>query len=178
MAIRTFLVTLLVIAFIVYFIPSTKLEKSEDTKDIPLLIFEKPIMYTLNENSVNRVVIASNAVRYQNRDEMFNADITLKNQDKTQDFENERLNAFKIVKKDVIYTLTDNVKYRRDNFIKIDTDYLVYDDAKKIATNDRPFESTYNSHFYKGTDLYLDLNNNNIRSKNTHFEIDMTKEKK
>jgi len=67
MAIKSFIIALLVVASIVYFIPATSLNKNQDTKDIPLLIFDNPIMYTLNENSVNRVVIASNAVRYENR---------------------------------------------------------------------------------------------------------------
>ncbi|MCT7909145.1 LPS export ABC transporter periplasmic protein LptC [Arcobacter lacus] len=178
MAIKSFITTLLVVAFIVYFIPTTNINKNQDNKDIPLLIFEKPVMYTLNENSVNRVVIASNAVRYENRDEMFNADIILKNQDPSQDFNNERLNADKIVKRGGIYTLTDNVKYKRDDFIKINTNYLIYDDINKIAKNDKPFESVYNSHSYKGTNLYLDLNNSNIKSKNAHFEIDLNKTKK
>lgn len=178
MAIKSFIIALLVVASIVYFIPATSLNKNQDTKDIPLLIFDNPIMYTLNENSVNRVVIASNAVRYENRDEMFNADITLKNQDPTQDFNSERLNADKIVKRGGIYTLTDNVKYKRDDFIEINTNHLIYDDINKIAKNDKPFESVYNSHFYKGINLYLDLNNSNIKSKDAHFEIDLNKTKK
>lgn len=178
MAIKSFILTLLAIAAIVYFVPTSTLNKNEDSKDIPLLIFEKPVVYTLDENSVNRVVIASNAVRYENRDEMFDADITLKNQDPTQDFYSENLIANKIVKRGGIYTLTDNVKYKRDNFIQVNTDYLIYDDINKIAKNNKPFESTYNSYFYKGTNLYLDLNNSNIKSKDTHFEIDLTKTKK
>lgn len=178
MAIKYFIITLLVLAFIVYFIPISKQEKSGNNKDIPLVIFEQPIMYTLNENSINRVVIASNAVRYETRDEMFDADITLKNQDPKQEFKNEFLEADKIVKKDSIYTLTNNVDYKRDDFIEVKTNYLIYDDLNKIAKNSEPFESVYNSHFYKGTNLYLDLNNSNIKSQNTHFEIDMTKEKK
>lgn len=63
-------------------------------------------------------------------------------------------------------------------FIKINTNHLIYDDINKIAKNDKPFESVYNSHFYKGINLYLDLNNSNIKSKDAHFEIDLNKTKR
>ena len=33
-------------------------------------------------------------------------------------------------------------------------------------------------HIYDGTNLYLDVNNDNIKSKNVHFEIDLKKEDK
>ena len=47
---------------------------------------------------------------------------------------------------------------RQGKVIKINTNHLIYDDINKIAKNDKPFESVYNSHFYKGINLYLDLN--------------------
>ena len=46
-----------------------------------------------------------------------------------------------IVKKGDVYTLTNNVKYKRDNFIKVDTEHLIYDNINKIAQNNKPFKS-------------------------------------
>ena len=35
-------------------------------------------MYTMDEYSVKRVIYASSAIKYKDRDEMYNSDITLK----------------------------------------------------------------------------------------------------
>ena len=174
MGMKIFIFVLLVLALGTYFIPVQNIEKNVMGKDLPIVIFEKPIMYTLNEIGLNRVVVASHAVKYKNRDEMFNADIILKNQDLTKDFKSEKLQADLIVKKQDIYTLTKNVKYTRDDFVKLNTHELIYDDKKKIAQNSKPFDAIYNNHFFKGTNLYLDINNDYITAKNAHFEIDVT----
>ncbi|NCB13815.1 MAG: hypothetical protein EOM78_19625, partial [Erysipelotrichia bacterium] len=121
MDMRIFTSILLILALGAYFFPVENLKKNVLEKDLPQVVFEKPIMYTLNEENVNRMVIASHAVKYQNRDEMFNADIILKNNDKSKDFDNEKLKADTIVKKADIYTLTNNVEYKRDDFIKLNT---------------------------------------------------------
>ena len=175
MVIKNFIFVILIISVGFYFIPVENSVKKADDKDNPLVIFESPIMYTLNENSVNRVVIASHAVKYQNRDEMFNADIILKNEDLTKNFNNEKLKADLIVKKENIYILTNNVKYTRDNFIKLNTNELIYDDTKKIAKNSKPFNAIYNNHLLKGNSVFLDINNDFLTAKNTHFEIDVNK---
>ena len=178
MDMRIFTSILLLLALGAYFFPVENLKKNASEKDLPLVIFEKPIMYTLNEENVNRMVVASHAVKYENRDEMFNADIILKNIDKSKDFDNEKLKADLIVKKEDIYTLTNNVKYKRDDFIKLDTDELIYDDIKKTAQNSKPFKSVYNKHILNGNSVFLDINNDFITAKNTHFELDVTKNEK
>ena len=178
MAIKNFIFVILIISVGFYFIPVENSVKKTDDKDNPLVIFESAIMYTLNENSLNRVVIASHAVKYQNRDEMYDADITLKNQDSTKEFKNENLKADLIIKKGDIYNLTDNVKYIRDDFIKLNTNELIYDDKNKIAKNSKPFDAIYNNHSLIGTNLHLDINNDYIKANNTHFEIDVTQQEK
>jgi hypothetical protein len=178
MGMKNFIFILLFLAIGSYFIPVKNLEKNIMGKDLPIVVFEKPIMYTLDENSVSRVVVATHAVKYQNRDEMFNADIILKNKDLTKDFNNEKLKADLIVKKGDIYTLTTNVKYTRDNFIKLNTNELVYDDIKKIAKNTKAFDAIYNNHLLKGDSVFLDINNDFLTAKNTHFEIDVNKKLK
>jgi len=175
MGIKSFIFILLLIAVASYFIPVKNLEKNVMGKDLPLVVFEKPVMYTLDDKSVHRIIMAEHAVKYEKRDEMFDANITLKNQDSTKDYKNENLKADLIIKRADVYTLTNNVKYKRDDFIKLNTNELIYDDIKKIAKNSKPFESIYNTHLFKGTNLYLDINNDNITAKNTHFEIDLTK---
>ena len=99
MGMKIFIFVLLVLALGTYFIPVQNIEKNVMGKDLPIVIFEKPIMYTLNEIGLNRVVVASHAVKYKNRDEMFNADVVLKNTDATKEYNNEKLKADLIVKK-------------------------------------------------------------------------------
>lgn len=175
MGIKLFTFILLILSLGAYFIPVDNFKKNLVDKDIPLVIFEDALMYTIDENSINRTVFATHAIKYKNRDEMYNADVILKNMDSTKNFINEKLKADLIVKKGDNYTLTNNVKYTRDDFIKLNTNELFYDDIKKIAQNTKPFDAIYNNHFVKGDTVYLEINNDFIKAKNTHFEIDVTK---
>jgi len=178
MDMKTFTFILLILALGSYFIPVENLQKNVLGKDLPLVVFEDPVMYTLNENNVNRVVVATHAVKYENRDEMFNADVILKNNDLSKKFDNEKLKADLIVKKGDIYILTNNVKYKRHAFIKLDTNELIYDDIKKTAKNSKPFTGVYNQHHINGNSIFLDIKNDFITAKNTHFEIDISENEK
>lgn len=175
MAIKIFTFLLLVLSVGYYFVPVENIKKNELDKDIPLVIFESSFMYTINEESINRIVYSTHAIRYKNRDELYNTDIILKNTDKTKNFKIEKLKANLIVKNGNDYTLTDNVKYARDDFIKLNTNELFYNDITKIAKNTKPFDAVYNKHFLKGDTVYLDINNDFVKANNTHFEIDVIK---
>ena len=178
MAIKIFTFLILVISLGSYFIPIKSIKKNSVDKAIPLVIFESPFMYTIDENTINRTVKASHAIKYENRDEMYDADILLKNLDKTQEFKIEKLKADLIVKKADTYTLTNNVKYTRDDFIKLDTEELFYNDINKIVTNNKPYNATYYNHAFNGENVYLDIKKDFITSKNTHFEIKIDKKEK
>lgn len=132
-------------------------------------------MYSLNDSMVTKKIIAKQALRYETRDEMYFGDITVNNQDIRKEFKSENIKADFIVKKGAIYNLKDNVEYKRDNFIKIDTQEMIYDDLNKIAKNSSPFKAEYYKHKYNGEKLYLETEKNIINSKNTHFEIDIEK---
>ena len=155
MPIKIFTFLLLVLSVGYYFVPVENIKKNELDKDIPLVIFESSFMYTINEESINRIVYSTHAIRYKNRDELYNADIILKNTDKTKNFKIEKLKANLIVKNGNDYTLTDNVKYVRDDFMKLNTNELFYNDITKIAKNTKPFDAVYNKHFLKGDSVYL-----------------------
>lgn len=175
MGINVFLSSLLLVAAGTYFIPVKNLSKSDEDKDIPLVVFDKPQMYTLTENSLNRVVEASHVIRYKNRDEMLNANIALKNKDENKNFDTEILKAKRLIKKDDIFTLKNEVVYQRDDFISIRTDELYYNLKTKVAYNNLPYEGKYYNHILKGDKLYLDVAKNSMKSNNVHFEIDMKK---
>lgn len=177
MGINVFLSSLLAISVGVYFIPVENVVKITDNKDIPLVVFEEPLMYTLDESSVSRVVQSSHAVRYENRDEMINANVILKNKDPKKKFDAENLKAEIIIKKGDIFTLKKGVEYKRDDFIDLTTDELFYNLDTKVAYNEVPYEGNYFDHYIKGKKLYLDANKNSMKSKDVHFEIDMKNKK-
>ena len=175
MVIKYFAFTLLILSIGAYFVPVENTKKNIIDSNAPVVIFETPVMYTIDEDGVKRVIYANSAIKYKDRDEMYDADITLKNLDAKQNFKSENLKADLIVKKESKYILTNNVKYSRDNFIKVNTNELFYDDVKKIADNTKPFDAIYNNHYLRGDTFYIDINNDFAKAKNTHFEIDVTK---
>lgn len=178
MALKIFVTISLFLSIVFYFLPVEKIKKDLKKEDIALFIFEEPVMYSLNENMVTKKIVAKQAVRYETRDEMYFGDITVNNQDSKKDFKSENIKADFIVKKGAIYNLKENVKYKRDDFIKIDTKEMIYDDLNKIAKNSSPFRAEYYAHRYNGENLYLETEKNIINSKNTHFEIDIEKKVK
>ena len=177
MALKIFIFLMLVFSTIFYFIPVESLHTSLKKEEAPQLMFENSTMYTLNDIGVTRVVEAANVLKYKNRDEMYLANITLRNQDKTKDFLIEKIKADKMEKIGNTYNFIDNVEYIRDNFAKVNTDFLKYDEIKKIATNSHPFKAIYKTHNYDGINLYLDATNDFIKTKNTHFKIDLNDKK-
>lgn len=177
MDIKLFNYSLLILAVGAYFIPVENVIKNDDSKDIPLVIFEKPIMHTLTEQNVSRTVIASHAVRYKTRDEMFDANVFLRNNLKEKDFKVETLEAQVIIKKGDDLTLRRDVKYKRDDFINLNTNELDYNLTTRLAQNSVAYDGNYYNNYIKGTNLYLDGLNSNIKSNNVHFEIEVKNKK-
>ncbi len=177
MDIRFFAYILLVLSVIGYFIPVENKKNANDSADIPLVVFDEPLMHTLNENNISKIIDASHAVRYKDRDEMYDATITLKNSNPKEDFISEELKAEVIIKKTDDITLRKNVFYKRDDFVDLMTDELFYNIKTKIAHNDKPYEGNYYKNYIKGTKLYLDGINDYMTSNNVHFEVDMKNKK-
>ncbi|MFV7790142.1 LPS export ABC transporter periplasmic protein LptC [Aliarcobacter lanthieri] len=175
MGLKIFVGIIFVISIFFYFTPIKETKKDVKNEDIALFIFEKPNMYSFDKNGLTRIIIAEQAIRYENRDEMYFGDITINNSNKERDFKSESIKANFIVKKGAIYTLKEDVEYLRDDFIKINTQHLIYDDLNKIAKNSKPFKAEYYTHRYNGENLYFNIDKDIINSKNTHFEIDMNK---
>lgn len=177
MDIKLFNYSLLLLAIGAYFIPVENKVKNDDIKDIPLVVFEKPLMYTLDDKSLSRVVEGSHAIRYRTRDEMYDTTILLKNNLEKKDFKVETLEAQVIIKKGDNLTLQKDVKYNRDDFINLNTDAIDYNIKTKLATNSVPYNGYYYNNTIKGTNLYLDGTKNYMKSNNVHFEIEVKNKK-
>ena len=173
MDIKLFNYSLLLLAIGTYFIPVENRVKNDDIKDIPLVVFEKPLMYTITDKNVSRIVEGSHAVKYKTRDEMYDANIVLRNNLEKKDYNIETLEAQVIIKKGDNLTLRKDVKYNRDNFINLSTDALDYNIKTKVAMNDISYDGYYYNNRINGNSLYLDGMKNNIKSKDVHFEIEV-----
>jgi hypothetical protein len=177
MDIKLFNYSLLLLAIGAYFIPVENIKKDSDIKDIPLVIFEKPLMYTLDDENLSRIVDSSHAIRYKTRDEMYDANILLKNNLEEKDYKIETLEAQVIIKKGDDLSLRKDVKYNRDNFINLNTDALDYNLKTRLAKNSVAYDGYYYKNSIKGTNLYLDGIQNHMKSKNVHFEIEVKNKK-
>lgn len=175
MDLRASLIIFIAISLIVYFIPVDKVETQKKEIEVPQFIFNNATMYSLDENGLNRYITASQALNFKTKDIMYDANITLYNQDRTKNFYKESLRSKNMLKVQDIYTFTDNVEYKRDNFMQVNTDKLIYDDKNKILQNNTNFNARYYTHKYSGDTLFLDINSSSISSKNTNFKIDMKK---
>lgn len=177
MDIKFFTYILLFLAMGAYFIPVDNIQKDDDSKDIPLVIFEKPLMHTLNEQNVSRTVSANTVVRYETRDEMYDANIFLRNNLENKDYKIETLEAQIIIKKDDNLSLSNNVKYKRDDFINLNTNKLDYNLKTKTAQNNVPYNGNYFNNKINGNNLYLDGNKSYMKSDDVHFEIEVKNNK-
>lgn len=175
MVIKVFIYVLFSIATIIYFIPVSNEKQEVEEKDLALLTFNNSTMYTLNEDTTTRIVNSRRVVRYKNRDVMFDGEIVLKANDKKVKNATDIISANIIIKKGEDYTFLTDVKYRRDNFISLNTQELFYNGITKIGKNSVPFDGYYYNHFVKGTNLYVDTLTSEMKSKNAHFEIETIK---
>lgn len=171
MDIKYFIFFLFFISIGIYFIPVENVQKNDVDKDIPLVIFEEPLMFSLNEQNLSRIVQASHVVRYKSRDEIFDSSLIINNINK--DFKVEKLKADIIIKRDDLYTLIDNVVYERDDFLSFNTNEMYYNETKKLAYNYQKFSGKYYDNKLSGENLYLDANKKLFESKNVNFTIDM-----
>lgn len=173
MDIKLFNYSILLLAIGAYFVPVENKVNKNDIKDIPIVVFDKPLMYTITEKNLSRVITATHAIRYKTRDEMYDANILLKNNLEKKDFEIESLKAQVIIKKGDDLNLIKDVNYNRDDFINLNTDALDYNIKTKLAKNSVAYDGYYYNNSINGTDLYLDGKKNYIKSKNVHFEIEV-----
>lgn len=175
MVVRVFIFALLGFSILSYFIPVEDKRKKDASEDIALLTFTNSTMYTLTTDSMHRIVDSKEVLRYKNRDVMHEGVLTLKAKD------NDNKNLVDILYSDVIIKTGDdfkflhNVKYRRDNFITLNTNELFYNSKTRIATNTLPFDGTYFNNYIQGENIYLNLNKYHMKANNAHFEVEVEK---
>lgn len=175
MVIKIFVFVLFSLSVISYFIPIDKVNSDEDAKDRPLLTFIDSTMYTLDTNSLNRIIFAKKAIRYSDRDVMHSSSLMLKNIDKDNKEISDILLADLIIKRGDNFKFLNDVKFTRNDYITLNTDELLYNAKTRVATNTLPFNGTYFNNHIEGENIYLDLNKYYMKSLKTHFEIEVEK---
>lgn len=139
------------------------------SKNLPLVEFDQAIMYTMDEKEVTRIVKADKALSFKNKDEMYVANLVMRN---NADKENlDILSANKVVqKRDNLY-LSGDVVYNRGDVMQFKSKTLNYNTKTKIAKNKAPFWAMYNGNEFTGKNLYVDTNNNTILADKPKFII-------
>ncbi|RDX34522.1 hypothetical protein DZA35_01285 [Arcobacter sp. HD9-500m-PIT-SAG03] len=173
MAIRVFIFILLVMSIISLFTPVDNDINESLKKDIALVTFNDSTMYTLDNIHVTRVVESIKAIRYKERDEMFEGIFYIRAKSKGSSNQADVVSADFIEKKGPTLKFVDNVVYNRDDFITLKTDILYYNLDTKIAHNNKPFIGKYYDDSLNGTSLYLDTEETYFKSQKAHFEIDL-----
>ncbi len=172
MVIKSFIYSLLIISILIYFIPISDIQEKKNKEEIPIVSFNNSTMYTLNEQTVTKIVNSKKASRFETKDIMYEGNFILKANDKKVKDATDYISADTIIKQEDNFTFLNNVKFRRDDFLTLNTNELFYNDKTKIATNNVVFNGTYYNHKLKGTNLYLDMKNEIMKSKDSHFEIE------
>lgn len=171
MDIRVFTYVLLAAAVVFYLIPVDNVENNDANKDIALVVFEKPDMYTLTTDKITRRIQADNVVRYKNRDEIYNANIMI------NDNVFESLKANEVISKNNKLSLKGSVFYKKGDFLSLNTEELYYKLEDKIVYNTLPYKAQYYNNNLNGRNLYLDTTKNYLKTRDVHFEIDLNSNK-
>ncbi len=174
MGLRIFLVVLFVIAGIVMTLPITSDDQKKKNANLPLVKFEEAIMYTMDEKEVTQIIKADTALRFKNRDEMYEANFVTRTNDTNKEL--DIINAKKVIKRNDKLNLSGDVLYNRGDIIQFKTQVLNYNTKTKIAQNKHKFWALYNGNEFTGTNLYANTNDNTILADKPHFIINESKQ--
>lgn len=161
------------IASIFYTIESD--DKKDFNKDKAFMIVENSVVYTLNEKNIERIIESKKFSKYP-ESEILNDGIII-TRIKNKNNQTSVLSADYMYKTNNKVELIDNVKYDRGTDISLNTSRLFYDLNTKIATNDVAFKGKFKTNIMTGTHLYLDTQNDVIKSKQTKFTLDLKENK-
>lgn len=172
MDIKLFAYSLLGLSILSFFAKDSVEYKKVEKKDRAFITFEQPIMYTLNEDKVSRIVKAKEVRRFKDRDEMDYATIIFSDPKNNKD-EFHIMSADAISKKENIFSFNTNVKYSKENFLTLLTDEFIYDMDKKIAYNNSFFRGIYKGHELEGNGFVFNQQESLFNANKTHFEINL-----
>jgi len=169
MGINLFVLIIIIGSIIITNIKEDIVIKQIEYANIPIVTFNNSTLYIIDDKQVSKIVSSSQALSFDNRDELYDATILIKNKyNKTN-----TISAEYMLKDDFVYKLYQNVqiKINTNQKIVLNSDFMEYDTKNNILTNNKPFELLYNNNILNGDNLFYNNKYNIIRAKNTHFKI-------
>jgi len=169
MGINLFVLTLIIVSIFITNIDQEVVVKKIEHKNMPLVTFNDSIFYLLNEKEVSKMVKSSQLKNYKNKDELYDATISIKNKYNKSDI----ISAQYILKTNEVYNLYSNVsvKLNNENQVLLTSDFIKYDKNAGILSNNKPFILRYNNNIILGNDLFYDNKYNIIDAKKVHMNI-------
>ncbi len=169
MGINSFVLILIIASIFITNINQEVVIKKIEHKNIPLVTFNDSTFYLLDNKEVKKMVKSSQMKNYKNKDELYDATVLIKNKYNNTDI----MSAQYILKENDIYKLYSNVdiKINTKNKVSLRSDFIKYDKASSILSNNKPFELKYNNNTILGNDLFYDNRYNIIKAKKVHMNI-------
>ncbi len=167
MALKIFIFFIIFIPFLLINTNVVDDIKIKSDKLLPKVSFINAVMYDINTENVDKMLNGREVYIYENKDELHNAAIVLRNANNNSD----TISGKYMKKENDIYTFEGDVVLKRGDDLELKTDALQYDIKTRIATNKVDFIFTYKNSIFSGKNLYLNRNDYAISGDNAHFKI-------
>ncbi len=180
MGIKTFISSLLLISISLFIatIIFTPIQNQE-IKEVPEITFKNSMMYDINDKTVTQLMEAETTYHYKNRDELYNATVILKSEDKDTYVSDTITADFIEVTKDFL-KFKGNVNYHQSTGTSLQSEELIYNRILKNLTGEKEFIAFYNGNKLEGNSLSIQKDKTIFKSKDNKpvkINITMTKDK-
>ncbi len=176
MAIRLFIFSLLIISSILLMMTTMEQPiKKIATIEKPTVTFVDSTMYEIDIKNVSKIVQSQKAFHYKTKDELYNATIILRSQNKNKNKINstDTISGQYILQVEDQLTFKNNVILNRDNELLLNTAFLEYNMKTQIGQNKHSFKLDYLNNTLIGNILYFDGINGIIKANDTRFKLNI-----
>ncbi|MGK0256053.1 MAG: LPS export ABC transporter protein LptC [Arcobacteraceae bacterium] len=174
MGINKFMIFLIVFTIIFLFIEKNQI--IEEFRDVnkPKVSFDDSIMYEITDQKVKQVLKSKQADIYDNREELYDATIVIKDSKNKND--TNIVSGRTITKIGENLYLKGSVNLQLADGTNIKTEELYYNTITKIANNSVDFIAIRDNDTFNGNSLYLDSVMEKIKAEKTKFRMKVTNE--
>ncbi len=173
MAIRLFIFSLLILTSILLTITIIMKQQTitKDTIEKPTITFINSTIYEINTKNVSKIIQSQKALHYKTKDELYNATVILRSNNKDQNNSTDTIIGKYMLQKQDQLTFKGDVIFNRNNELVLNTQYLTYNIKTQIGKNYHKFKLDYLNNTLTGNILYFDGINDIIRANNAKFKI-------
>lgn len=169
MGINKFIIFLIIGTII--FLIIEKNQTVENFKEVskPKVSFHDSIMYEITNQKVKQIVMSKQANLYDNREELYEGTIVIKDNQNNND--SNIASGNRIIKIANKVYLNGSVNLQLANGTHIKTEELYYNITTKIASNSVDFIAIRNNDTFNGNSLYLDSMREIIKAEQIKFRM-------